>query len=277
MNTLKSTLLLGAMTGLVLLVGEAVGGRSGITIALLVAAVMNFAAWFWSDKIVLASYRAQPVGPQEAPELHSIVEGLANRAGIPMPRLYVIPDPALNAFATGRSPSHAAVAATEGILRALNRDELEGVLAHELSHVINRDTLTSTVAATLAGAITWLAHMAYFLPVGRDRDDGPNPLVGLLTVLLAPFAAMLIQLAVSRSREYEADASGARLVGHPEGLAGALSKLQAAAERIPMRAADPATAHLFIVNPLSGRSLAGLFSTHPPLEKRIERLMSQPH
>jgi heat shock protein HtpX len=274
MNTLKSTLLLGAMTGLVLLVGEAVGGRSGITIALLVAAVMNFAAWFWSDKIVLASYRAQPVGPQEAPALYSIVEGLANRAGIPMPRLYVIPDPALNAFATGRSPSHAAVAATEGILRALNRDELEGVLAHELSHVINRDTLTSTVAATLAGAITWLAHMAYFLPVGRDRDDGPNPLVALLTLLLAPFAAMLIQLAVSRSREYEADASGARLVGHPEGLAGALGKLQAAAERIPMRSADPATAHLFIVNPLSGRTLAGLFSTHPPLEKRIERLMS---
>jgi len=274
MNTLKSTLLLGAMTGLVLLVGEAVGGRSGITIALLVAAVMNFAAWFWSDKIVLASYRAQPVGPQEAPELYSIVEGLANRTGIPMPRLYVIPDPALNAFATGRSPSHAAVAATEGILRALNRDELEGVLAHELSHVINRDTLTSTVAATLAGAITWLAHMAYFLPVGRDRDDGPNPLVALLTVILAPFAAMLIQLAVSRSREYEADASGARLVGHPEGLAGALTKLQAAAERIPMRSAEPATAHLFIVNPLSGRSLAGLFSTHPPLEKRIERLLS---
>jgi len=274
MNSLKSTLLLGAMTGLVLLVGEAVGGRSGITIALLVAAVMNFAAWFWSDKIVLASYRAQPVGPQEAPELHAIVEGLANRAGIPMPRLYVIPDPALNAFATGRSPSHAAVAATEGILRALNRDELEGVLAHELSHVINRDTLTSTVAATLAGAITWLAHMAYFLPVGRDRDDGPNPLVALLTVILAPFAAMLIQLAVSRSREYEADASGARLVGHPEGLAGALTKLQAAAERIPMRSAEPATAHLFIVNPLSGRSLAGLFSTHPPLEKRIERLLS---
>lgn len=275
MNTLKSTLLLGAMTGLVLLVGEAVGGRSGITIALLVAAVMNFAAWFWSDKIVLASYRAQPVGPQDAPELYAIVEGLANRAGIPMPRLYVIPDPALNAFATGRSPSHAAVAATEGILRGLSRDELEGVLAHELSHVINRDTLTSTLAATLAGAITWLAHMAYFMPMGRDRDDhGSNPLVALLTILLAPFAAMLIQLAVSRSREYEADAAGARLVGHPEGLAGALQKLQAAAERIPMRAADTSTAHLFIVSPLSGRSMAGLFSTHPPLEKRIERLMS---
>jgi heat shock protein HtpX len=273
MNTMKTTILLAAMTGLVLVVGETVGGRSGITIALLVAAVMNVAAWFWSDKIVLASYRAQPVGPQEAPELYSIVEGLANRAGIPMPRLYVIPDPALNAFATGRSPSHAAVAATEGILRALDRDELEGVLAHELSHVIHRDTLTSTVAATLAGAISWLAHMAYFIPMGRDRDDGPNPLVALLTVLLAPFMAMVIQLAVSRSREYEADASGARLVGHPEGLAGALRKLQAAAERIPMRSAEPATAHLFIVNPLSGRSLAGLFSTHPPLEKRIERLL----
>jgi heat shock protein HtpX len=275
MNALKTTILLAAMTGLLLLGGRVVGGRSGMTIALLIAAVMNFAAWFWSDKIVLASYGAQPVGPQDAPELYSIVEGLANRTGIPMPRLYVIPDPALNAFATGRSPSHAAVAATEGILRALNRDELEGVLAHELSHVINRDTLISTVAATLAGAITWLAHMAYFMPLGRDRDDnGSNPLVALLTILLAPFAAMLIQLAVSRSREYEADASGARLVGHPDGLANALRKLQSAAESIPMRSADPATAHLFIVNPLSGRSLGGLFSTHPPLEKRIERLMS---
>ena len=275
MSAMKTTLLLATLTGLFLVVGEALGGRQGMTIALVLAAAMNFVSLFWSDKIVLSMYRARPVGPAEAPELHAVVEKLAMKAGIPMPRLYIIPDAALNAFATGRSPSHAAVAATEGILRALNRDELEGVLAHELSHVINRDTLTSTVAATLAGAITWLAHMAYFLPVGRDRDDGPNPLVALLTVLLAPFAAMLIQLAVSRSREYEADASGARLVGHPEGLAGALSKLQAAAERIPMRAADPATAHLFIVNPLSGRSLAGLFSTHPPLEKRIERLMDR--
>jgi heat shock protein HtpX len=276
MNFMKTTVLLAAMTGLMLLVGQALGGRSGMTMALVFAGVMNFAAWFWSDKIVLRSYRAQPVGPQDAPELYSIVEGLAQRAGIPMPKLYVIPDPALNAFATGRSPSHAAVAATEGLLRTLNRDELEGVLAHELSHVLNRDTLVSTVAATLAGAITWLAHMAYFMPVGRDQDDnGPNPLVALLTMLLAPFAAMLIQLAVSRSREYGADASGARLVGHPEGLANALRKLQQAAERIPMRKADPATAHLFIVSPLSGRSLAGLFSTHPPMEKRIERLLSQ--
>ena len=271
---MKTTLLLAAMTGLMLLVGEAIGGRSGMTMALAFAAAMNFAAWFWSDKIVLRSYQAQPVGLQDAPELYSIVEGLAQRAGIPMPKLYIIPDPALNAFATGRSPSHAAVAATEGLLRTLNRDELEGVLAHELSHVLNRDTLVSTVAATLAGAISWLAHMAYFMPVGRDREDGPNPLVALLTMLLAPFAAMLIQFAVSRSREYGADASGARLVGHPEGLASALRKLQQAAERIPMRKADPATAHLFIVSPLSGRSLAGLFSTHPPMEKRIERLMA---
>jgi heat shock protein HtpX len=275
MNTMKTTLLLAGMTGLLLFVGDAVGGRSGITVALVLTAVMNFAAWFWSDKIVLASYRAQPVGPQEAPELYSIVEGLANRAGIPMPRLYVIPDPALNAFATGRSPSHAAVAATEGILRTMSRDELEGVLAHELSHVINRDTLTSTVAATLAGAISWTARMAYFMPMGRNRDDdGPNPLVAMLTLILAPVAAMLIQLAVSRSREYEADASGARLAGHPEGLASALRRLQAAAERIPLRNANPATAHLFIVNPLTGGFLAGLFSTHPPLEKRIERLLS---
>jgi heat shock protein HtpX len=276
MNTMKTTVLLAAMTALLLVVGEAIGGRTGITVALVFAGVMNFAAWFWSDKIVLASYQARPVGPQDAPEFYGIVEGLAARAGIPVPRLYVIPDPALNAFATGRSPSHAAVAATEGILRAMSRDELEGVLAHELSHVINRDTLTSTVAATLAGAISWIAHMAYFMPVGRDRDDdGPGPLVALLTLVLAPFAAALIQLAVSRSREYEADASGARLAGHPDGLANALRRLQAAAERIPMRSADPATAHLFIVNPLSGRSLAGLFSTHPPLEKRIERLMAR--
>jgi heat shock protein HtpX len=275
MNFMKTTLLLAAMTALMLVVGNAVGGRSGMTIALLMAGLMNFAAWFWSDKIVLRAYRAQPVGPPEAPELYSIVEGLAARAGIPMPKLYVIPDPALNAFATGRSPSHAAVAATEGLLRALNRDELEGVLAHELSHVLNRDTLVSTVAATLAGAISWLAHMAYFIPMGRDSDDeGGNPLAGLLTLILAPIAATLIQLAVSRSREYGADASGARLVGHPEGLANALRKLDQASQRIPMHRADPATAHLFIVSPLSGRSLAGLFSTHPPLEKRIERLMS---
>ena len=275
MNMMKTTLLLAAMTGLFLFMGELLGGRNGMLGAFAFAALMNFGAFFWSDKIVLSMYRARPVDASTAPELHAIVSKLAMKAGIPMPRLYVIPDPALNAFATGRSPSHAAVAATEGILRALSREELEGVLAHELSHVLNRDTLISTVAATLAGAISFLARFAYFMPAGRSNDDeGRSPLGGLLTLILAPVAAMLIQLAVSRSREYEADASGARLVGHPDGLASALRKLQAAAERIPMRSADPATAHLFIVNPLSGRSLAGLFSTHPPLEKRIERLLS---
>lgn len=275
MNAMKTTLLLGALTGLFLLVGQALGGRGGMTIALVLAAAMNMAALFWSDKIVLSMYGAKPVGPAEAPELHAIVEKIAMKAGIPMPRLYVIPDASLNAFATGRSPSHAAVAATAGILRALNREELEGVLAHELSHVLNRDTLISSVAATLAGAISHLAHFAYFLPVGRsDDDEGGGPLGGLLALILAPIAAMLIQLAVSRSREYGADATGARLVGYPDGLIGALRKLEAGAQRVPMRVADPATAHLFIVNPLSGRSLAGLFSTHPPVERRIERLMA---
>jgi heat shock protein HtpX len=275
MSGMKTTLLLATLTALFLVVGQALGGRSGMTVALLLAAVMNFVSLFWSDKIVLSMYGARPVGPDEAPELHAIVADIAQKAGIPMPRLYVIPDAALNAFATGRSPAHAAVAATAGILRALNREELTGVLAHELSHVLNRDTLVSTVAATLAGAISYLAHFAYFMPVGsRDDDDGGGPLGGLLTLILAPIAAMLIQLAVSRSREYGADASGARLVGYPDGLISALRKLQSASERIPMRAAGPATAHLFIVNPLSGRSLAGLFSTHPPVEQRIERLMA---
>jgi heat shock protein HtpX len=274
MSFMKTTLLLASLTGLLLFVGQAVGGQSGMTFALIVAAAMNFAAFFWSDKIVLRMYRAQPVGPHDAPELYEIVARLAQKANIPMPRLYIIPDPALNAFATGRSPSHAAVAATEGILRAMTRDELEGVLAHELSHVLNRDTLISTVAATLAGAITHLAHFFMFFG-GRDDDDAPNPLVGLATMLLAPFAAMLIQLAVSRSREYAADATGAALVGHPEGLARALQKLQVASARVPMHVPDPATAHLFIVNPLSGRSFAQLFSTHPPLEDRIARLLGR--
>jgi heat shock protein HtpX len=275
MNAIKTALLLGLLTGLLLMFGELLGGRGGMQIALVLAGVMNFAAFFWSDKIVLRMYQAQPVGPDEAPELYEVVQKLAMKAGIPMPKLYVIPDPALNAFATGRSPSHAAVAATEGLLRALNREELEGVLAHELSHVLNRDTLISTVAATIAGAISMLAHSALYFGGGRRDDDdrGGNPLVALLAVILAPIAAMLIQMAVSRSREYGADQSGAKLVGYPQGLISALEKLQSAAQRIPMQLATPATAHLFIVNPLSGRALMNLFSTHPPLEERIRRLM----
>ena len=267
----KTAVLLAAMTGLLLAVGAALGGRSGMTVALIMAAVMNFGSLFWSDKIVLRMYRAQPVGPQQAPELHQIVERLAMKAGIPMPRLYVVPGPALNAFATGRSPKHAAVAVTEGMLAALDREELEGVLAHELSHVVNRDTLVSTVAATIAGAISWVAH-PFMLMRGGD-DDSPNPIAALAMMILAPLAAMMIQMAVSRSREYGADDTGARLVGYPQGLARALRKLQAAATRIPLNA-EPGTAHLFIVNPLTGRGLASLFSTHPPLEDRIARLMA---
>lgn len=276
MNTLKTTVLLAALTGLLLVIGQAVGGRTGLVFALVMAGLMNFVSFFFSDKIVLKMYGAQPVGPAEAPELHAIVEGLAARAGIPMPRLYVLPDPGLNAFATGRSPQHAAVAATEGLLRHMDREEVQGVLAHEIAHVVNRDTLTQTVTATLAGAIGYLAHMAMFIPLGRSDDDeeGGNPLVGLLAMILAPIAAMLIQMAISRSREYAADETGARLVGYPQGLASALRKLQLASEQLPMRSAEPATAHLFIVNPLSGRALAGLFSTHPPLEERIARLLA---
>jgi heat shock protein HtpX len=272
MRTLKTTLLLAAMTGLLLAVGALLGGRTGMTFGLIMAAVMNFSALFWSDKIVLRMYHAQPVGPQEAPEMHQIVERLAMKAGIPMPKLYVIPGPALNAFATGRSPKHAAVAATEGLLKTMTREELEGVLAHELSHVLNRDTLVSTVAATIAGAISWVAHP--FMLLGGGDDDAPNPIAAIAMMILAPLAAMLIQMAVSRSREYGADDTGAKLVGYPDGLASALRKLHVASQRIPMHA-SPSTAHLFIVNPLSGRGFAGLFSTHPPLEERIARLLSQ--
>jgi heat shock protein HtpX len=274
MNAMKTTLLLGAMTGLLLAIGELMGGRDGLTLALMFAGLMNFVSFFWSDKIVLRMYNAQPVGPEEAPELYEIVQTLAHKANIPMPRLYVIPDRALNAFATGRSPQHAAVAATAGILDAMDKEELQGVLAHELSHVLNRDTLVSTVAATLAGALTVLTRMFMFGGGGRDRDRDVNPLVALVLMLLAPLAATLIQLAISRSREYGADESGARLVGYPDGLARALGKLKTASERIPMRTADPATAHLFIVNPLHGGVFARLFSTHPPLDERIARLMA---
>ena len=271
MNTVKTVLLLGALTSILLAVGELLAGREGVTMALVVAGVMNVAAWFWSDKIVLSMYGAQPVDQTQAPELYAIVQRLALKANIPMPRLYILPERALNAFATGRGPSHAAVAATAGIVAAMSSEELEGVLAHELSHVIHRDTLVSTVAATLAGAITWAARMSMYR--GRDRNESAG--LGLLLFFLAPLAAFLIQLAVSRSREYGADLSGAQLVGYPDGLIRALQKLQAAAERIPMERANPATAHLFIVNPLTTNNLLGrMFSTHPPLEDRIARLMA---
>jgi heat shock protein HtpX len=274
MNTIRTALLLGAMTGLLLFMGEVLGGRAGMTFGLVLAVVMNFATYFWSDKIALSTYRARPVTREQAPELYEIVERLAAKAGIPVPRVHVIPEPALNAFATGRNPSHAAVAVTEGLMRALSREELEGVLAHELSHVFNRDTLIATVAATLAGAISFFARSAMWMGGRRDDDQRGSPLAALAAMFLAPIAAMLIQMAVSRSREYQADASGARLVGYPQGLAAALRKLAMAKDRLPLNA-SPSTAHLFIINPLSGRSLANLFSTHPPLEERIARLMEQ--
>ena len=277
-NTLKTTLLLGLLTGIILWFGEFLGGSQGLVIAFVFAAIMNFTSYWFSDKIVLAMYRARPVGMNEAPELYRVVHNLTARAGMPMPKLYIIPTDAANAFATGRSPEHAAVAVTEGILRLMSWDELEGVLAHEISHVRNRDILISSIAATLAGAIMMLANMvrwaAIFGGVSRDERDEGGGIIGLVVMsIVAPLAAMLIQMAISRSREYQADASGAQLLHNGEPLARALEKLEDATQRVPLNA-SPQTAHLFIVNPLSGRSLTNLFSTHPPLEERIRRLRS---
>lgn len=275
-NTFKTALLLGLLTGLILWIGQAVGGQGGLLIAFVLAVAMNFGSYWFSDKIVLAAYRAREVSEAEAPDLHRIVRELSAAAGIPMPRVYIIPSPAANAFATGRNPEHAAVAVTEGILRLMSREELAGVLAHEIGHVRNRDILISSIAATLAGVVMVLANMAQWGAIlgGTSRDDRNSGIgaLGLLVIaLLAPLAATLIQLAISRSREYEADATGAALLGSGEPLARALEKLGAAAERVPLDA-SPQTAHMFIVNPLTGRSLASLFTTHPPLEERIARL-----
>jgi len=276
-NLFKTAVLLAALTSLVVLIGQAIGGQQGMVIAFILAVAMNFGSYWFSDRIVLAMYRAQPIEEAQAPDLYRIVRRLTTRAGIPMPRVYLIPGETPNAFATGRSPQHAAVAVTEGIMRMLDDEELEGVLAHELSHVKNRDTLTMTIAATLAGVITYLAHMAQWAAIfgGGRRDDeegsGGGVFGALLMAILAPIAAMLIQLAISRAREFQADASGAQLAGRPWGLAKALEKLEMASKMAPMDA-TPATAHLFIVNPLRGEGLATLFSTHPPIQERIARL-----
>ncbi len=274
-NFFKTTFLLGAMTGLLMLIGGLLGGRGGVEMAFVFAAVMNFASYWFSDRIVLAAYGAQPLDAGSAPELYSIVNELAHSAGIPMPRLYLIDSDTPNAFATGRNPQHAAVAVTRGILRICDREELKGVLGHELSHVLNRDILTSSIAATLAGAImmlaSWVRWGAIF-GMGRSDEDEGGGVVGLIVIgILAPIAATLIQLAISRTREYQADASGARLAHNPLYLANALRKLEASNERMPLDA-SPATAHLFIVNPLSAQGIARLFSTHPPIEERIRRL-----
>jgi len=277
MNTMKTGLLMALMTVLVIAIGSAFG-RGGMFIAGAFALVGNVFSYWFSDKIVLTIYRAREVSPEEAPGLHSIVERLAANAGLPKPKVCIMPSESPNAFATGRNPRHAVVAVTEGAMRLLSPDELEGVLAHELGHVQNRDMLISTIVAVMAGAIMMMATMLRWGLIfggfgGRNSRDG-NPLALLAMALLAPIAAVLIQMAVSRSREYEADAQGARIAGSPEGLANALEKLQYASKRVPMASAGPATAHLFIVNPLSGKGLAGLFSSHPPTEERIRRLRS---
>jgi len=273
----RTTLLLGALTGLIMGIGQMLGGSQGLTIAFVFAILMNFGSYWFSDKIVLAMYGARQVSEADAPMLYRIVHNLTVRAGLPMPKLYIIPSEAANAFATGRNPHHAAVAVTEGILRLMNERELTGVLAHELSHVKNRDILISSIAATLAGVIMMVANMARWAAIfgGFNRDDdrdGGGGIIGLIAMsILAPMAAMIIQMAISRTREYAADATGARMSGDPLGLASALKKLGMASERIPLDA-SPQTAHFFIVNPLSGRSFMQLFSTHPPLEDRIARL-----
>jgi heat shock protein HtpX len=277
-NQLKTTFLLGLLTVFIVIVGGMLGGRGGMMVALIMAAGMNLVSYWFSDKIVLAMYRAREVSPNEAPELYDMVQTLAKRADLPMPRVCIIPNDTPNAFATGRNPEHAVVAVTEGILRLMDRREIMGVLAHELAHVKNRDILIGSIAATMAGAIMMLANMArwsaMFGGFSRDDDEGGGlGIIGLiLTSILAPIAAMLIQMAISRSREYLADETGARFAGNPEGLAGALEKLGSYTAQIPMNNARPETAHMFIVNPLSGRSLMSLFSTHPPLEERIARL-----
>jgi len=280
-NVFKTTILLTVMTLLFMLVGQALGGQRGMLMALVFAAVMNFISYFFSDKIALAAYRAQPITRDELPRVYNIVERLSQKVGLPMPKVYLIPTDSPNAFATGRNPQHASVAVTQGILGLLNDDELEGVIAHELGHVRNRDILISSIAATLAGAITWLAHVAQwgmiFGGYGGDREDRRGGgLAGLIMIFLAPFAAMLIQLAVSRSREYGADDTGAHWTGNPYALASALAKIDAYSRQRPL-VASPSTAHLFIIQPfLGGMSFGNLFSTHPPTAKRIERLTGRP-
>jgi len=283
MNTLKTAFLLTGLTLLLVLAGDYFGGRNGMIIAFLFAAAMNFFSYFYSDKIALSMYRAQPVTRDQLPRIYQVVERLSGRMGIPLPKIYVIPTDSPNAFATGRNPEHASVAVTNGILNLLNDEELEGVLAHELGHVKNRDILTSSIAATIAGAITILARMGYWAALfggyggdGRDRERGGGGIGALFMLILAPIAATLIQLWVSRTREYEADATGAHLTGNPYALASALEKMDAYSKRMPLQA-SPTNAHLFIVAPMiSTRDFASLFSTHPPIPKRIEKLIGRP-
>jgi heat shock protein HtpX len=284
MNTFKSTLLLVTLTVFLILIGDRVGGRNGMVLAFAISVVFNFVTYFYSDKLALKMYNAQPATREQLPRAYAAVEQLTAKQGLPMPKIYVLPTESPNAFATGRNPQHASVAVTHGILQLLDDEELEGVLAHELGHVKNRDILTSSIAATLAGAITMVARMGYWASLfggygggGRDRQRGGGGLTGLFMIILAPIAASLIQLAISRSREYEADATGAAVTGNPYALARALQKLDDYSKRIPMQA-SPSTAHLFIVAPLLGSGgLGSLFSTHPPMKERIQRLIGRDH
>ena len=276
-NQIRTGLLLALLTVFILVIGRVLGGRQGMVIALIFAAGMNFFSYWFSDKLVLRMYGAKPVSPKEAPEIHQMIRTLTQRAGLPMPKVYVIPQDSPNAFATGRNPEHAAVAVTQGLVKLMNREEIMGVLAHELAHVNNRDILIGSIAATMAGAIMMIANMARwsaFFGGGRgdnDENRGLGSLGLILMSIIAPLAAVIIQMTISRSREYHADAVGAGFAGNPEGLARALEKLEAYAQRLPMDA-NPSTAHMFIVNPLSGRNLMSLFSTHPPVPERIARL-----
>jgi heat shock protein HtpX len=275
MNTMKTFFLMGVLTVLFVTIGGVLGGQGGMTIALIFAGVMNFVSYWWSDKIVLKMYGAKELTRNDAPDLFGITQELTQRGNLPMPKLYMISGDQPNAFATGRDPNHSAVAVTEGITRLLSRDELRGVIAHELAHIRNRDILIGTIAATFAGAISYLANMAQWAMIfgGRNSDDeeGSNPVAGIVMMIVAPIAAMLVQMAISRSREFLADETGAQISGNPLSLANALRKLHSSAEQIPMHA-TPATAHMFIVNPLSGGAIMRMFSTHPPMEERIARL-----
>jgi heat shock protein HtpX len=279
MNRTRTLILMAALTALFLLVGHALGGQNGLMLALGLAAIMNFGTYWFSDRIVLRMHAAQEIAEHEAPALHQIVQTLAMRAGIPVPKIYIIDEDSPNAFATGRDPNHAAVAVTRGLLRLLSREELEGVLAHEIAHVRNRDTLVMAIAATLAGALSTIANMAMWTTMlggghsDGEREEGAGPFAGLIGILVAPLAAMLIQMAISRSREFVADENGAQLTANPAALARALNKIQAISHRLPMETGSPATAHMFIMNPFTGGALVQLFNTHPSTEARVARLM----
>ncbi len=276
-NQLKTGLLLGLLTAIILLFGRMLGGQTGLVLAFILAIAMNVGSYWFSDRIVLSMYKARELGPDDAPALHRMVEELATRGGMPKPRIFLIPQEAPNAFATGRSPNNSVVAVTEGIMHLLSLEELKGVLAHEIGHIKNRDILIQSVAATLAGVIMFVSSMvkwAAIFGMGGSDDEGGNPFLAIVLAIVAPIAAMLIQMAISRSREYLADRTGAQLSGNPRHLAGALEKLDAYSRRVPMKQGNQATAHLFIVNPFSGQSLANLFSTHPPVQERIQRLMA---